>query len=215
MRTLKNILAVLIFLPTLLIGQDYSYTINYSQNNCLIIGPDNYLQVEGFNRNDSLNLEVPSEVRCRRASRYGFHLTVTKPMKNIPIILKNRDEVIDTIVVFSERIKLKSFFKTSNANLIISGEYPLKMVQSIVSIELSCNFRSRKELVISNFLIEIYSEDELILSKIMKGNSLNHPKIVEALKKLNRNGMVEIRKIRANTPGDDGPRIKRLYLKVK
>lgn len=215
MASKKLIVLFWVILPSFLIGQNY--TINSSQKNTLIIGYDNLLEIEDYNRNDSLHIEVPSSVRSKRISRNGFSLLVSKPLSDISIILKNREKVIDTIVVSSERVWLKQFIKTDKYGLIKPGEHSLEMIRSIKSIELLCNIpdSQKREITVQRYRIDIYNEKNLILSKTIRGESFNYPEIKAALSQIKKNDNIAITIIKARLPWDDGQQPKSMLLKVK
>lgn len=192
-----------------------SFTINSSQQKTLIIGKDNLLEIKGYPRIDSLNLEASSGVRCKKKNENVFILTATKPRKEIPIILKNGNEIVDTIIVSSERIWLKQFIKTDSFGFIKSGEHSIEIIKSIVSIEVRCNIPNKREIPVQNYRIEIYQKNDLVLSKTFRGKKFNHPEIINALNQLKKNDIIEIKRIKARTPWDDGQQPMSMFLKVK
>ena len=195
--------------PSALFGQDITIS------NPLVIGANNKLTIQGFGKNDSLSIEAPFYIKSIRSGQESYNLLVTQPTEIVPVVLKNRKVILDTIMVSVERCTLKQYLTTNGYGQLISGEYPLAIIKSIESIELTTNFPGKEEIPVIGYAIEISNEKEVILYTIIKGETFKHPEVMNALKRLKKNGLVSIRKIHAVTPWDDGDRPQDFYLKAK
>ncbi len=195
--------------PSVLFGQIVTI------DNPLLIGVNNKLIIAGFGSKDSLCIETPFGIISERVGKENYILKITTPRGNTPIVLKNRNEVIDTIIVSVERITLKQYITTSSQGLITSGEYPLEVIKSMKSIELRTNISGDEVIPVLGYTIEISNGEETILMTYIKGKSFEHPEVINVLKRLKKNGLVSIRNIFSATPWSDGNQPQDIYLKAK
>lgn len=197
------------FTPSVLLGQ------NVIIDNPFLIGVNNRLTIKGFGKKDSLIIEAPFDISSQRVGQENYFLRVSRTTGIAPIVLKNRNVVIDTIMVSVERTTLTQHISTNKYGLITSGEYPLEVIKSIKSIELRTNIPDKEEIPVLGYTIEISNGEEILLNTYIEGKSFEYPEVIKALNRLKRNGFVSIRKIYGATPWDDGHQPQDVILKAK
>ncbi|MCO6467240.1 MAG: hypothetical protein J5I54_00155, partial [Bacteroidales bacterium] len=149
------------------------------------------------------SIEAHSEISVKKSSNGKFILQVLKPSNQIWVKLYSDNKLIDSIRLKLERISFKQFFKTKDYGLIVSGSYSKEILQNLNSILVKFNAPWIESPVV-RFKITIFQEGEVLHENSYDGNYLDDSKIKEAIAKLKTGGIIEISRIKAVLPYDDG-----------
>lgn len=180
-----------------------NFTIGGYPTNSIYIGIDNILEIQEVSYKKLItSIKAPREISIKNDNG-KFILQPSKPSDQIWIKLYSESALIDSIKLKSERISFEQFFKTKDYGLIVSGSYSKEILQNLSSILIKFNV-PWIETPIIGFEIIIFQKSEALYKASYKGDNIDDFKIKVAIAKLEKGGSIEIRKIRAVFPYDDG-----------